>query len=69
MHCPAASIEFLPQNEQAKDVAKIATEFFSSSMRDLAPDTGAYMNEVGREPRPVRPMGEAKCVGRAFAGC
>ena len=42
----ATSIFFSPHNETAKAAAIDSTKSYASSLRQLAPGTGAYMNEV-----------------------
>lgn len=48
VHATASIAYYTPNNSTYLADAKELTGFFSSAMRDLAPDTGAYMNEASK---------------------
>lgn len=43
---PASSVKFYPQDASSKASAIEASQFSTSALRDIAPYTGAYMNEA-----------------------
>jgi len=44
----AASVFFMPQDIPGKNRANELVEFYTTQLKDLAPNMGAYMNEVSR---------------------